>query len=130
MTMSRLSLIAAVALTFSWAGLVPADAHALSNQAPGVAAGLLHPLTGLDHLMAMLAIGAIASRTGGRVSWALPISSLFAMLIGASLGMEGVVMPILEPATLVSVVLLGVLVFGWLRPSNASTFVMIGLVGI
>src|SRR3954447_25128301 len=127
---SRLTVIATITVMLSWLGLTPAEAHVLAGQSHGVAAGLLHPFTGLDHLLAMLAIGIIASRLGGRAGRALPISCLLAMVTGASLGMQGVVIPYLEPAILVSVALLGLLVFGWLRPSNASVFLFVVLVGI
>ena len=103
---SRLTLIATITVMLSWLGLTPAEAHVLAGQSHGVAAGLLHPFTGLDHLLAMLAIGIIASRLGGLAGRALPISCLLAMVTGASLGMQGVVMPYLEPAILVSVALL------------------------
>src|SRR4029450_1553961 len=60
----------------------------------------------------------------------LPASCLAAMLIGALLGLQGVVMPILEPGILISLVLLGVLAFGWLRPGIASAFALTAIAAI
>jgi urease accessory protein len=130
MIRSRLCLIAAAATSMSLAGLATADAHLLAGQSHGMASGLLHPLTGIDHLLAMLAVGVLASRLGGRATWALPACSLIAMLAGAIVGVQGLVMPMLEPGILVSLVLLGVLAFGWLRPGIAPAFVLTGLVAI
>ena len=130
MITTRLKLIAAAALTFLWAGMAPADAHLLGQQSDSLASGLLHPLTGLDHLLAMLAIGLISSRFGGRAIWGLPALTSFGILLGGILGAEGVVMPMLEPAVLISVVLLGALAIGWLRLGPTQAFVLTGLVAV
>ena len=67
--------------------LLPALAHAHPGHelATTFAAGLLHPLSGIDHLLAMLAIGVWAAQLGGRMRWAVPASFVLLMLAGAAL---------------------------------------------
>lgn len=95
--------------------LAPAVAAAHAGHAPsaGFVAGALHPLGGLDHVLAMLAVGLFAAlprgteRTSGAGFWLLPASFLAAMVAGAGLGLIGVALPLVEPAIALSVVLLG-----------------------
>jgi urease accessory protein len=74
------------------------------------ALGLAHPCTGLDHLLALTAVGLWAGLTGGRALWLWPAAFLSAMLAGGALGFAGVFVPLIEPAILASVVVLGLLV--------------------
>ena len=70
-------------------------------------AGVMHPLLGPDHLLAMLAVGLWAGLTGGRAVWAYPLAFVLAMLGGAGLGAGGVAMPLMEPMILASVICIG-----------------------
>ena len=80
----RLAGTAAAALAgLAWAS--PALAHP-GHPESGLAAGLLHPLTGADHLMAMVMIGLWAGLVAGRALWVLPASFLAAMLCGFAYG--------------------------------------------
>lgn len=74
----------------------------------GLAAGFFHPLFGLDHLLAMIAVGLLAAQLGGRALWALPAAFLGSMILGGCLGMAGVAMPGLEIGIALTVVALGV----------------------
>lgn len=93
--------------------LAPALAPTLAFAHTGVGAthgfehGFLHPLTGLDHLLAMVAVGLLAARLGGRALWAVPASFLALMLVGGGLGMAGLDLPYVEIAIALSVVVLG-----------------------
>ncbi len=69
-----------------------------------------HPLSGLDHLTVMLAVGALAALKGGRALWLWPATFVGVMIAGALLGMAQVQLPLVEPAILASVVVLGLLV--------------------
>ena len=73
----------------------------------GFAAGLSHPLFGPDHLLAMVAVGLWAALTGGRAVWAWPAAFVAAMLAGGLAGAGGAALPVVEPAILASVVILG-----------------------
>jgi urease accessory protein len=89
---------------------LPALAHPGLHGAEGFAAGVLHPFGGLDHLVAMLAVGLWASSLGGRASLLLPAGFLAGMAAGGALGMTGVAIPLVEHGILASMVVLGGLV--------------------
>ncbi|KAA3649188.1 MAG: urease accessory protein [Proteobacteria bacterium] len=70
-------------------------------------AGLMHPFSGVDHVLAMLAVGVLATQYPGRGRWLLPVTFVMAMLAGAGLGALGVALPAVEVGIAVSVVALG-----------------------
>ncbi len=72
--------------------------------------GLLHPLSGLDHVLAMVCVGFLAFRLGGRALWAIPAAFLVAMSVGGLLGAAGVEIPAVEQGIATSVLVLGVLI--------------------
>ena len=76
----------------------------------GFSAGVTHPLTGVDHLLAMVAVGLWAAQLGGRARYAVPAAFVGAMAIGAALTRFGVALPIIEPLVAASVVALGLLI--------------------
>jgi urease accessory protein len=88
----------------------PAFAHVGINSAASFAAGAAHPLTGIDHIVVMVAVGLWAALMGGRALWLWPATFVGVMLIGGVLGMAHVPLPYVEPAILASVVALGLLV--------------------
>lgn len=75
----------------------------------GPAAGFMHPLTGLDHLLAMFSVGVLSARIGGRAIWTVPAAFVAVMLIGGILGIAGVALPASELGVAASVVVLGAL---------------------
>jgi len=87
--------------------LVPtaALAHPGLGDAHGFAHGFGHPLGGLDHLLAMLAVGMLAWQMGGRARWLIPATFILVMVAGAMLSM--VALPFVEVGIAVSVVTLG-----------------------
>src|SRR5437870_3036622 len=105
--------------------LIPALAHAHPGHGAepgGIGWGLAHPFTGLDHLLAMIAVGLLAVQLGKRALWLLPVSFVSAMSAGAALGMNGVRLPFVEPLILASVLVLGAMVVLAARlPLGAST---------
>jgi urease accessory protein len=88
----------------------PAFAHVGIGPTASFAAGVAHPLAGIDHIAVMVAVGLWAALKGGRALWVWPTTFVGAMLIGAALGMAHVPLPYAEPAILASVVALGILV--------------------
>jgi urease accessory protein len=82
----------------------------------GFLIGFLHPLGGLDHLLAMIAVGLWAAQLGGRALWAVPASFLAAMLLGGFLGFGTSGIPLMEQGIAASVVLLGLLIALAIRP--------------
>jgi len=107
----------------------PALAHP-GHDGPGIAAGILHPLTGIDHMAAMLMVGLWAGMIAGRAAWVLPASFLAAMLGGfaygafAHAGGTGV-----EMVIILSLVALGTAVVVKLRAPLALAGGLAGLFG-
>ena len=79
---------------------------ASAHTGTGLGAGFLHPLSGLDHLLALLAAGVWAGRAGGRKLWTLPASFIVLMATGAVLAIGGTVLPGVETAIFASVTIL------------------------
>ena len=92
--------------------------------------GLAHPILGTDHLLAMIAVGLLAGMTGGRAVWAYPASFVAAMIFGGALGYGGAMLPVVEPAILASVVILGAAAALKLRPPLALACGAIVLFGL
>lgn len=76
----------------------------------GLLAGMAHPMLGLDHLLAMLAVGLWAAQQSGTARWLLPLSFVASMLLGGLLGFNGVQLPLLESGIAASVLAFGLLV--------------------
>src|SRR5580692_3358541 len=71
----------------------PAFAHTIPGQAKGFVTGFLHPLSGLDHVLAMVAVGIWGAQLKRPAIWALPIAFPMLMAIGGVLGIRGVPIP-------------------------------------
>ncbi len=96
----------------------PAAAHTGVGPVSGFGAGLLHPLFGADHLLAMIAAGVWAARLGGKTQWLVAASFLAALAAGAALGWVGGPLPLVEAGIMASVGALGALVlFGRRLPA-------------
>ena len=92
-------------------------------------AGMLHPVGGLDHVLAMLAVGLLAAQMAGRALWATPLTFVAAMILGGLAGSAGWPFPAVEPMILASIVLLGVLVALAVRLPLAVTLPLVALFG-
>jgi urease accessory protein len=85
----------------------PAFAHVEQGQAAGLLAGLLHPVSGLDHVLAMVAVGLWGAQLGAPAIWLLPVTFPLVMALGGLLGLLGVALPGVEFGIAASAVLLG-----------------------
>lgn len=85
-------------------------AHPGHESAIGFTHGFTHPLSGLDHLLAMIAVGLWAAQLGGRAVWMVPFSFVGAMILGGFAGIAGFNLPYLEQGIALSVLLLGLFV--------------------
>lgn len=94
----------------------PLMAHPGHEHAGGLASGLAHPLLGLDHLLAMLAVGALAAHLGGRARWAVPGSFLAGMLIFGLIGVGGTESALAEHLIVASIIVLGAILALAMRP--------------
>ncbi len=100
----------AYALIVLLLGCGSAFAHVGAGSTASFTAGVAHPLSGLDHITVMVAVGLWAALKGGRALWAWPASFVGVMLVGGALGMAHAAVPLVEPGILASVVALGLLV--------------------
>jgi urease accessory protein len=85
------------------------DGAAHHGIADAAAAGFKHPFTGLDHLVAMFALGVWSALTARRV-WLAPLAFASALLVGALLGVAGIGVPAVEPMIATSLLGLGLLI--------------------
>jgi urease accessory protein len=120
-----LSLVALV--SFALACLDSAALAHVGNHSGGLAGGLAHPFSGLDHVLAMVAVGLWASQLGRPTYWLLPVTFPAAMAVGALLGVSGLELPWVEAGIAASVLVLGAMIAFALRPTIAASVAVIGL---
>jgi urease accessory protein len=106
----NLKRIAPATFAVAIAATSPALAHTGIGPTNSFSAGFMHPLSGLDHLTVMVAVGLWAALKGGKALWAWPLAFVGVMLVGGALGMAHVPVPFVEQGILASVVALGLLV--------------------
>jgi len=117
------------------AAALPALAHTGADAGAhhhGFLAGFMHPLTGLDHLAAMLAVGlwsALAARNG-RELLAAPLGFAAMLLAGALMGLAGVALPAVEPMIAASLLVLGLLVFTRKRLPALASAALVGVFAV
>lgn len=106
----RIALIAA--------SLAPAIAfaHEETGQAAGFLAGLLHPVTGIDHVLAMISVGLWGAVLGPPAVWVLPVAFPLVMALGGLMGLLGIPLPGLEIGIALSAIVLGTMVLAEARP--------------
>ena len=91
---------------------VVAWAHVESGQAGGFLSGLSHPVSGLDHVLAMVAVGLWGAQLGSPAMWMLPVAFPMMMAFGGMLGLMGIPVPGIEVGIAVSGIVLGALILG------------------
>src|SRR5215475_3875236 len=119
-------ILACLVMSAGGAAAHPRLTHFLS-----FTAGLSHPLSGLDHLLAMMAVGLWAALSGGRRVWIWPLAFVASMLMGGALAHEGLILPYVEPAIAASVVILGLAIALFLNlpaPAGATLIALFGAV--
>lgn len=125
--MKRPILAATAALLLS-AG--PAFAHTGIGTTVGFIHGFGHPIGGLDHILAMVAVGILAAQMGGRALWLVPAAFVGMMALGGALGMAGHGLPFVELGITGSIVVLGaVIAVGRTLPVPAA-MALVGLMAV
>jgi urease accessory protein len=104
----------------------PAFAHLDPVAHGSLGAGFSHPLTGADHLLAMVAVGLWASLIGGRALWAVPAAFVAAMSVGFLAALGGLGLPFVEPVIAASVVVIGLLAMVALQVPAAVGMAVVG----
>lgn len=123
MTIMGFGKARSAALGFAAAALAsgPAFAHTFGAAGSGFAQGVVHPFLGVDHLLAMVAVGLWSAALGGRARWAVPAAFVAAMAFGAALGMAAAPLPSVELGIALSVLVFGLLIgFGARLPLPAG----------
>lgn len=112
--------------------LVPmlAQAHIEQGQATGLLTGLQHPWSGLDHILAMIAVGLWGALLGSPAIWVLPIAFPMMMSFGAMMGLLGIPLPGVEIGIAVSAIALGLMVSLDVRARLSIAAVMVGFFAI
>jgi urease accessory protein len=106
------------------------EAHAHKGEAVSFLSGLKHPISGLDHVVAMIAVGLWGAQLGAPAIWLLPIAFPMVMATGGMLGLLGVPLPGVEIGIAASAVLLGAAVMMELRPPLALAALLVGFFAI
>lgn len=112
--------------------LAPAAAlgHEEAGQAAGFLAGLAHPVSGLDHVLAMVAVGLWGAVLGVPAIWVLPVAFPLVMAAGGLLGLLGVPLPGVEPGIAISALILGAMVLFEVRPPPAVAAAVVAFFAI
>lgn len=105
----------------------PALAHDGTGLVGGFTAGFIHPLSGLDHMLAMVAVGIWGAFLGRPLLYALPMLFPSAMALGGGMGIAGIPIPPVELGIAISVVVLGALIFFALRLPVVVACVIVGI---
>ena len=106
------------------------EAHAHKGEAVSFLSGLKHPISGLDHVVAMIAVGLWGAQLGAPAIWALPVAFPMVMAFGGMLGLLGVPLPGMEIGIAASAILLGAAVMMELRPPIALAAALVGFFAI
>jgi urease accessory protein len=117
--------IAALLLLIDASAAMAHDGHG-----GGLVAGLAHPFTGADHLLAMIAVGLFAAMRGGRALWALPLAFVSAAGLGFLFSRFGLALPLTEPMILASLLVLGLIVAASTPVSLGAGIALVAIFGI
>lgn len=121
-----------VASIFALAFLAPgiALAHTGHGATGGFVHGFVHPIFGMDHVLAMVAVGLFAGQIGGRALWLVPAAFVGAMAVGGALGVAGVTVPAVEFGVALSVVALGAAVAFRLKAPVVLAMLLVGVFAV
>jgi urease accessory protein len=110
-----------------------AEAHT-GFVANGFMHGFMHPISGWDHILAMIAVGLWAAQLASsglkRAVWMVPLSFVSMMVIGGILGISGIPLPFVEQGILASVLVFGALVLAGVRLPITASAAIVGLFAI
>ena len=112
------------------ASAAPAFAHVQAGQATGFLTGFLHPISGLDHVLAMVAVGLWGAQLGAPAIWLLPVTFPIVMALGGLLGLLGIPLPGVELGIAASAILLGAAVMTERRVPLYAAAALVGLFAI
>lgn len=107
-----------------------AFAHPQKGEAVGFLTGFRHPISGLDHVLAMVAVGLWGAQLGAPAVWVLPVAFPMVMAVGGMLGLMGIPLPGIEYGIALSAILLGAAVMFEVRPPLGLAALLVGFFAI
>lgn len=122
----RVQRIVSIASILGALSVSAAEAHTGAGSTAGFSHGFAHPFSGLDHVLAMVAVGLFAAHLGGRALWLVPCSFIAMMAVGGALGASGVGLPLAEVGIAMSVIVLGGLVAFQASPPTVVAMALVG----
>ena len=105
-------------------------AHTGVGGTVGFSHGFMHPLTGIDHVLAMMMVGVFAWQLGGRALWLVPSTFVLVMAVGGALGVAGIGVPFVEVGIALSVIVLGTSIAFRVKAPVAIAMAVVGLFAI
>lgn len=105
-------------------------AHVESNATGGFISGVTHPISGLDHVLAMVAVGLWGAQLGSPSVWVLPVAFPMMMAFGGMLGLIGIPIPGVEIGIAMSSVVLGIMVLGEIKLPVAAAVTLVGIFAV
>lgn len=121
-------LFACIFLPCLWP--MAAFAHSQGGEATGLVSGLKHPVSGLDHVLAMVAVGLWGAQLGKPAIWILPVTFPIVMAFGGMLGLMGVKLPGIEVCIALSAVALGLMVLREAKPNLWAAAILVAFFAI
>ncbi|NBJ11650.1 HupE/UreJ family protein [Microvirga arsenatis] len=109
---------------------MPALAHTGIHPASGLGDGFAHPFGGLDHTLAMVAVGLFAAVLGGQALWAVPTTFASVMLVGGIMGFMGIHIPAVEAGIALSVVIFGAVLAAKIRCRISVAMMLTGMFAV
>ena len=113
---------------FLWSAA--ALAHTKGGEGTGFVAGIAHPVSGLDHVLAMIAVGLWGAQLGPPAVWLLPVTFPIVMAFGGTLGLVGVKIPGIEIGIALSAIGLGAAVLFEAKPKLGVAATLVGFFAI
>jgi urease accessory protein len=108
----------------------PSSAHVEGNVTGGFLSGLAHPVSGLDHVLAMIAVGLWGAQLGNPAMWLLPVAFPMMMAFGGMLGLIGLPIPGIEVGIAVSAIVLGVMVLAEAKPQLSIALLIVAFFAV
>jgi urease accessory protein len=105
-------------------------AHTGAGSVSGFSAGFGHPIGGMDHILAMFAVGLWAAQMGGRAMWSVPLAFVTMMIVGTFLGLQGIQVPFIEEGILLSVVVVGAMIGLGIKMPMIFSALLVGIFAI
>jgi urease accessory protein len=121
------TLIAAATVLFA---AQIAQAHPGHAGHGGLTGGFAHPFSGIDHILAMIAVGILATQIGGKALWMLPMTFVALMAGGGLLNLAGLPVPFVEQGIMASVLVFGLLIALSIRLPLVMPLVLVGIFAI